>query len=93
MPATTYERELIAERLRSALVDAGVTTGAFAVLLGTSRPRLSTYLNGWTMPSAALYERALKTAAALKSARSGGWMTADNAIDEINKALGEGDAE
>jgi len=92
MATTTFERELIAERLRSALADACLTTDAFAGLLGTSRPRLSTYLNGRTMPSAALYERALKTAAALKSARMGGWMTVDNAIDEINKALGEGDS-
>lgn len=87
MEATTYEREQIANDMRSALADAHLTQEAFARLLGTSRPRLSAYLNGKTMPSAALYQRALRTAAGLKSARRHGWMTPDRTADEVNEAL------
>ena len=63
MDATAYERARVASGLRSALAEAGLTQEAFARLLGTSRPRLSAYLNGRTIPSAALYLRALRTAA------------------------------
>jgi transcriptional regulator with XRE-family HTH domain len=82
---------MVASGLRSALAEAGLTQEAFARLLGTSRPRLSAYLNGRTMPSAALYLRALRTAAALQSAQLHGWMTPDATVTEVNDALNTGD--
>jgi transcriptional regulator with XRE-family HTH domain len=93
MEVAGYEREQIAADLRSALTDTGLTQEAFARLLGTSRPRLSAYLSGRTIPSAALYQRALRTAAGLKSSRLHGWMTPDRTIDEINESLAGGDEE
>jgi transcriptional regulator with XRE-family HTH domain len=91
MEVMAYEREQIAADLRSALNDAQLTQEAFARLLGTSRPRLSAYLHGRTMPSAALYKRALRTATALKSARRHGWTTPDQTAAEVNAALDAGD--
>ncbi|QNE18075.1 helix-turn-helix transcriptional regulator [Kribbella qitaiheensis] len=93
MEVAEYEREQIAADLRSALADTGLTQEAFARLLGTSRPRLSAYLSGRTIPSAALYQRALRTAAGLKSSRLHGWMTPDRTIDEINESLADGNEE
>lgn len=91
MKATTYERECIARELRDALAAAQVTQNVFARLLGTSRTRLSAYLRGRTMPSAAFHQRALRTAAGLASAHSHGWMTPDQAASAIDKALASGD--
>ena len=91
METTAHERAEIASGLRSALSATGLTQEAFARLLGTSRPRLSAYLNGRTMPSAALYLRALRTANALQSARLHGWMTPDATSTEVNEALAAGD--
>ncbi|WP_020388509.1 helix-turn-helix domain-containing protein [Kribbella catacumbae] len=93
MEVADYERAQIADDMRSALVDAGLTQAAFARLLGTSRPRLSAYVSGRTIPSAALYQRALRTARGLKSSRDHGWMIPDRTIDEINAALADGDEE
>ncbi|MFI5708853.1 helix-turn-helix domain-containing protein [Kribbella sp. NPDC051620] len=91
MDVADYERAQIADDMRLALADAGLTQEAFARLLGTSRPRLSAYLSGRTIPSAALYQRALRAGRALKSSRAHGWMTPDRTIDEINATLAEGD--
>lgn len=91
MGATSYEREYIAADLRGALEDAQVNQETFARLLGTSRTRLSAYLGGKTMPSAAVHQRALRTAAGLKSARIHGWMTPDHTADQINQALAADD--
>ncbi len=91
METTAYEREQVAADLRSALLDAQLPQEAFARLLGTSRPRLSAYLNGRTMPSAAFYLRALRTAAGLKSARQRGWMTPDRTASDANESLRAGD--
>lgn len=91
MDATAYERAEVVSGLRSALATSGLSQEAFARLLGTSRPRLSAYLNGRTMPSAAFYLRALRTAAALQSARLHGWMTPDATATEVNEALVAGD--
>lgn len=90
MQATSHERECIAVDLRRALADAQVNQQTFARLLGTSRTRLSAYINGKTMPSAALHQRALRTAAGLMSARNHGWMTPDYTADQINEALAAG---
>jgi transcriptional regulator with XRE-family HTH domain len=91
MEFSVAEREQIARDLRSALALSGLTQQAFARLIGTSRPRLSAYLNARTMPSAALYQRILRTAAGLFSARRHGWMTPDRTVARIDEALQAGD--
>ncbi|MEV8372743.1 helix-turn-helix transcriptional regulator [Kribbella sp. NPDC056861] len=91
MEVADYERAEIAQDMRSAVADAGLTQAAFARLIGTSRPRLSAYMSGRTIPSAALYQRALRIARGLKSSRAHGWMTPDRTIDQINAALADGD--
>ncbi|HET6293404.1 MAG TPA: helix-turn-helix transcriptional regulator [Kribbella sp.] len=93
MEISSYEREQIANDLRAALREAGLTQEAFARLLGTSRPRLSAYLNGRTMPSAALHQRALRAASGLSSARRHGWMTPDRTSKQVNEALRADDEE
>ncbi len=91
MEFSVEEREQVAEALQAALADSGLTQHAFAHLIGTSRPRLSAYLNARTMPSAALYQRILRTAAGLSSARRHGWMTPDRTSDKVDEALRAGD--
>ncbi|WP_432940176.1 helix-turn-helix domain-containing protein [Kribbella sp. CA-253562] len=91
MEFSAAEREQIAGELRSALARSGLTQDAFAHLIGTSRSRLSAYLNARTMPSAALYQRILRTAAGLASARRHGWMTPDRTAEEVDEALRSGD--
>lgn len=54
-----------AAQLRAALDDSRLTQTAFAAALGTSQPRLSTYLNGKVSPSAAFFLRAQRVAEAL----------------------------
>jgi transcriptional regulator with XRE-family HTH domain len=81
------EREQVAKDLRSAVAHSGLTQHEFAQLIGTSRPRLSAYLNARTMPSAALYQRILRTAAGLSSARRHGWMTPSRTAAQVNEAL------
>lgn len=54
-----------AAQLRAALDSTGLTQTAFAAALGTSQPRLSTYLNGKVSPSASFFVRAQRVADAL----------------------------
>ena len=56
------ERAEVAERVRAAVSRAGVTKAEFAASVGTSASRLSTYLSGKVMPSAALLVRIERTA-------------------------------
>lgn len=51
------ERAAVAAEIRELLAVSGLTTGEFASRIGTSRSRLSTYLNGRVTPSAALLLR------------------------------------
>lgn len=51
--AEQAEREEVTRRVRSAIADSGMTAAEFAVSIGTSASRLSTYANGKVMPSAA----------------------------------------
>lgn len=55
--AQARERQEVARRIREAVVRSGLTQAEFAVLVGTSASRLSTYLSGSVMPSAALLLR------------------------------------
>ena len=51
-------RSDVQARLQRALVASGFTQSAFASLLGTSQPRLSSYLTGKVVPSATFLVRA-----------------------------------
>ena len=55
-------------RLRVALVSTGLSRKAFASLLGTSQPRLSSYLSGKVTPSASFLIEAELVAKALEEA-------------------------
>lgn len=54
-----------AEQLRDALSGSELTQTAFAAALGTSQPRLSTYLSGRVSPSASFFVRAQRVGRAL----------------------------
>lgn len=58
------ERAEIAESMRESLRRSGLTQAAFARHLGTSATRLSNHLSGTTIPSAAIFLRARRVAAA-----------------------------
>lgn len=55
--AARSEREAVAARVRSAIERSGLTSAAFAELIGTSASRLSTYATGKVTPSAAMLIR------------------------------------
>lgn len=85
------ERAEVASALRGSLDLSGLTQADFARHLGTSATRLSTYLSGSTVPSAALYLRALRLGVAFGHARKQGLLTCDEAAAAVNRALAEGD--
>ncbi|MGL5818001.1 MAG: helix-turn-helix domain-containing protein [Phycicoccus sp.] len=62
--------------LREAVTSSGLSHNAFARALGTSGPRLSTYLAGETRPSAHFVIRARRLGQALGAAAARGLMTA-----------------
>lgn len=55
--AAEAEREQVAGEIRDLVARSGLSTQDFALRLGTSRPRLSTYMSGKVTPSAALMLR------------------------------------
>jgi DNA-binding transcriptional regulator YiaG len=55
--AARSESEEVADRIRVLHRDSGLTVGVFAERCGTSRSRMSTYLSGKVIPSAALLVR------------------------------------
>lgn len=57
------ERKQVAGEIRDLVTQSGLSQQDFALRLGTSRPRLSTYLSGKVMPSAALMVRIRRVAA------------------------------
>ena len=61
------ERRMIAQRIRELVEGAGVTQGEFAEMVGTSRSRFSTYVNGRVTPSATMMLRITRTARALRA--------------------------
>ena len=87
------ERVEVAAALHGTLTHSGLTQSDFARHLGTSATRLSTYLSGSTIPSAAIYLRALRLGAALEHVRQHGLMTPDDAAEAVNRALSNGDAD
>jgi DNA-binding transcriptional regulator YiaG len=64
--AARSEVEEVAGRIRELLASSGLSIGEFATLVGTSRSRMSTYLSGKVVPSAAMLVR-MERAARLNS--------------------------
>lgn len=60
--ADEADRAAVAARVRRAVDRSGLTQAEFAVLVGTSASRLSTYLTGKVTPSAAMLMRLERTA-------------------------------
>jgi DNA-binding transcriptional regulator YiaG len=60
--AADSEREDVASEVRDLLARSGLSQHDFAQRLGTSRSRLSTYMSGKVMPSAALMVRMRRAA-------------------------------
>lgn len=63
--AEQEERAAVAAELKELVASAAVTQAEFASRIGTSASRLSSYVNGAVVPSAALMVRARNTARAL----------------------------
>ncbi len=61
--AADSEREMVAAEVRDLVSGSGLSTQDFAERMGTSRSRLSTYMSGKVMPSAALMVRMRRVAA------------------------------
>jgi hypothetical protein len=55
--AERRDRDEVAQRVRSAVQDSGMTAGRLAESVGTSASRLSTYMTGKVTPSAAMLVR------------------------------------
>jgi DNA-binding transcriptional regulator YiaG len=61
--AADAEREQVAGEIRDLVARSGLSQQDFALRLGTSRPRLSTYMSGKVIPSATLMLRMRRVAA------------------------------
>lgn len=61
----------VAQRLRAVVAASGLSQQAFARLLGTSQPRLSSYLTGRVVPSATLLIRAERIGSSIGAAPDG----------------------
>jgi transcriptional regulator with XRE-family HTH domain len=85
------ERTDIADAMRRSVLRSGLTQRNFARSIGTSAPRLSTYVSGKTIPSAAIYLRATRLGHALELARKHGLLTPDTTAEAVNRALAESD--
>ncbi|MGL4745408.1 MAG: helix-turn-helix domain-containing protein [Dermatophilaceae bacterium] len=79
--------------LREAVTWSGLSHNAFARALGTSGPRLSTYLAGETRPSAHFVIRARRLGQALGAAAARGLMTAPATAVAMRADLRSGDVE
>jgi len=66
--AACAEREQVAGEIRDLVARSGLSRQDFALRLGTSRPRLSTYMSGRVTPSAALMLRIRRIAAHAQAA-------------------------
>lgn len=56
------ERNEVADEVRQAVADSGLTSAEFAVVIGTSGSRLSTYMTGKVVPSSTLLVRIRRVA-------------------------------
>lgn len=69
--AVDTERDQVADEIRGLVARSGLSQQDFAHRLGTSRPRLSTYMSGKVTPSASLMLRMRRVAAQAQSSDSG----------------------
>jgi DNA-binding transcriptional regulator YiaG len=69
--AVDTERDQVADEIRGLVARSGLSQQDFALRLGTSRPRLSTYMSGKVTPSASLMLRMRRVAAQAQSGDSG----------------------
>jgi predicted XRE-type DNA-binding protein len=69
--AADTEREQVAGEIRDLVARSGLSQRDFALRLGTSRPRLSTYMSGKVTPSASLMLR-MRRVAGQPQAEDGG---------------------
>lgn len=65
--AERAEQEQVAREIRRLVALSGLSQRQFAAMIGTSAPRLSTYVNGITMPSAAMMVRMRRVARMIQS--------------------------
>jgi transcriptional regulator with XRE-family HTH domain len=79
--------------LRQAVTSSGLSQAAFARALGTSAPRLSTYLTGETRPSAQFLLRSRRLGHALGTAAARGLMSAPVAAAAMRESLLAGQVE
>jgi DNA-binding transcriptional regulator YiaG len=68
--AADAEREQVAREIRDLVARSGLSREDFALRLGTSRPRLSTYISGKVTPSAALMLRMRRVARQAQATRN-----------------------
>lgn len=69
--AADSEREEVAAEIRRLVGESGISMQDFALRMGTSRPRLSTYMSGKVVPSAALMVRIRRVASHASQAITG----------------------
>jgi predicted XRE-type DNA-binding protein len=67
--AAEAEREQVAREIRDLVAQSALSKRDFALRLGTSRPRLSTYMSGKVTPSASLMLRMRRVAAQAQAFR------------------------
>lgn len=66
------EREEVAQEIRRLVADSEMTQREFAAMVGTSPSRLSTYISGWVVPSAAMLLRISRVSRVLRAQREEG---------------------
>jgi len=85
------DTKAVMARLDAALAASGLSLRQFAVALGTSPSRFSSYRSGKVAPSAAFLLRAERIAEALRQARRDGIPTSIDAMESIRRSAGKGD--
>ena len=92
---TTLDRDTqaVTALLHAATTASGLSQAGFARALGTSPPRLSTYLNGSTHPSAQFCMRAHRLGHALSAAAARGLMSAPATATLMRRHLLAGETE
>lgn len=65
--ADARERQAIADEIRRLIASTGQTQQQFAQRIGTSGPRISTYVKGTVTPSASMFLRIRRTAALIRA--------------------------
>lgn len=92
-PTVDRDTRAVIARLAAAVAASGLSRSEFATALGTSRPRLSTYLSGRTRPSAHFCARAERLGSALGAAADRRLVTPPVAAALIREHLAQDDDE